>query len=222
MGSTIDGRIIAEHWGKNYEKYGGLYEDCHNSFDSQAWMVGRVTMEKDFTEGRTPDLVKPKQPISRTHYVGDPTASSFAIAVDPSGKLGWDDNEIDADHVIEILTESVSDEYLQHLRDKNISYVFAGKEAIDLKYALEQLHSIFKIKTLILEGGGHINGSLLSNGLIDEVSILVFSLADGTSGTPTTFEICRQLERDAAIELKLHDVKKLAHDVIWLRYKTSS
>lgn len=220
MGSTIDGRIIAEHWGKNYDKFGNLYEECHNSFESQAWMVGRVTMEKDFTEGRTPDLTKTKEPIPRTHYIGDTNASYFAIAVDPSGKLGWDDNEIDGDHVIEILTESVRDEYLQHLRDKKVSYVFGGKHKIDFKLALEQLHSIFGIKTLMLEGGGHINGSLLSAGVVDELSLLILPLADGSTGTPTTFEVGEEFRKKTAYELKLHDIKKLEHDVIWLRYKT--
>ena len=36
----------------------------------------------------------------------------------------------------------------------------------------------------MLEGGDHINGSLLSAGLIDEISIFALPLADGTAGTP--------------------------------------
>lgn len=222
MGSTIDGRIIAEHWGDNLEKYSRLYEECHNSFRSQAWMVGRVTMEKDFTEGRTPDLRKTGEPIFRKHYIGDANASSFAIAVDPSGKLGWDDNEIDGDHVVEILTESVSDEYLQHLQDKNVSYLFAGKNEIDFGIALEQLHVLFGIETLMLEGGGHINGSLLSAGLIDEISLLVLPLADGKSQTPTIFEITDYISNKEATSLHLAEVKKLEHDVVWLRYTIKS
>ena len=222
MGSTIDGRIIAEHWGNSREQFGKLYEDCHNSYKSQAWMVGRVTMEKDFTEGRKPQLGKQSVKISRTHYVGDPSASSFAIAVDPSGKLGWNSNEIDGDHVIEILTESVSDEYLQHLQDNEVSYVFAGKDQIDFRIALEQLYSIFKIETLMLEGGGHINGSLLSAGLIDEVSILILPLADGMVNTPTTFELTGDTLRAKATRLRLADVAKLDHDVVWLKYSVTN
>lgn len=218
MGSTVDGRIIAEHWGDNSENYGAVYEECHNSFDSQAWMVGRVTMEKIFTEGRKPEFIKPKQPISRILYVGDPKASSFAIAVDPSGKLGWDENEIDGDHVIEILAEKVSDEYLQYLQDKKISYIFAGREIIDFKSALDQLFEGFGIKTLMLEGGGHINGSLLNAGLIDEISLLLLPLADGMPRTPTTFEVSDYLPKKGASTLQLTDVKKLKHDVVWLRY----
>jgi hypothetical protein len=74
MGSTVDGRIIGENWGKNLEKYGELYEQCHDTFDSQAWMVGRVTMEKDFTEGRQPLLSKSTNPIDRNPFFGDKKA----------------------------------------------------------------------------------------------------------------------------------------------------
>lgn len=219
MGSTVDGRIIVENWGDNWEKYGALYEECHDSFNSQAWMVGRVTMEKDFTEGKKPEPVKPKQPIQRKPFIGDPEATSYAVAVDAKGKLGWDQNEIDGDHVIEILSDSVSDDYLQYLQNKRISYIFAGKEHLDFASALRQLAEHFKIKTLMLEGGGSINGSLLNAGLIDELSLLILPMADGTINAPTTFEVADYLPKKQSQPLKLVDVQKLAHDVLWLKYK---
>lgn len=219
MGATVDGRIIGEHWGGNLDKYGNLYEQCHDSFESQAWMVGRVTMEKDFTEGRQPVLQTSKKPIYRKSYIGDKRATSFAVTVDAKGKLGWDSNEIDGDHVIEILSESVSDGYLQYLQSINVSYIFAGKNDLDLKLALEQLHGLFGIKTLMLEGGGNINGSLLHAGIIDELSLLVLPIADGTPGTPTIFEIRKPLKGKTATALKLIGVEKLEYDVLWLRYK---
>jgi riboflavin biosynthesis pyrimidine reductase len=185
-------------------------------------MVGRVTMEKDFTEGRQPLLSKSTNPIDRNPFFGDKKAQSFAIAVDAKGKLGWNTNDIDGDHVIEILSESVSDAYLLYLQNSKVSYIFAGKEDLDFKVALEQLYELFGIKTLMLEGGGRINGSLLNAGLIDELSLLVLPLADGTAGTPTAFEVGNYLPKEPARELKLIDVQKLQHDVLWLRYKLNS
>src|SRR6218665_2735028 len=140
MGTTVDGKIIPEHWGEYRDRFGAVYEQCHDSFDSEAWMVGRVTMEKDFTEGTQPVLEAVLQPIGREPFIGDAHAKSFAIAVDAGGKLGWNENEIDGDHLIEILSESVSDSYLQYLQRRKISYLFAGKEVLDFKLALEQLH----------------------------------------------------------------------------------
>ncbi len=221
MASSVDGRIIGKDWGSNLKLYSKLYEKCHNSFDSQAWMVGRVTMEKDFTEGKQPEPVKPSKQIAREPFVGDTSATSFAIAVDAKGKLGWDENEIDGDHVIEILSESVSDGYLQYLQNKKVSYLFAGKEDLDFAKAVSQLYDVFRIRTLMLEGGGNINGSLLNAGLIDELSLLIIPIADGTPGNATTFEVADYLSKKGARQLKLIDVTKLEHDVIWLRYKTS-
>lgn len=219
MGSTVDGRIIGEHWGENLDNYGALYEQCHNTFESQAWMVGRVTMEKDFTEGKQPVLETLKKPVNREPFIGDKNATSFAIAVDAKGKLGWESNEIDGDHIIEILSESVSDAYLQYLQSIQVSYIFAGKNDLDFKAALEQLHKLFGIKTLMLEGGGNINGSLLNAGLIDELSVLVLPIADGTPGTPTIFEVAKRPGDKSARTMKLMDAKKLDHDVVWLTYK---
>ena len=219
MGATIDGRIIGENWGQNSDRFGSVYEYCHDTFNAEAWMVGRVTMEKDFTGGKKSELVKTSKLIKREAFVGNKEAKSFAIAVDPHGKLGWDENEIDGDHVIEILSESVSDEYLQYLQAKNVSYIFAGQGNIDFSLAFNQLHDLFKIKTLMLEGGGNINGSILNAGLIDEVSLLVLPIADGTPNTPTIFDVREYLPKTPARQLKLLDVKKLEHDVIWLRYK---
>lgn len=219
MASTVDGRIIAQNWGTDLSKYFKAYEKCHNSFDSQAWMVGRVTMEKDFTDGRHPDLVPATRKIRRSAFIGDRDATSYAIALDAGGKLGWTENEIDGDHIVEILTEAVSDDYLQYLQDRSISYIFAGRKNVNFATALEQLHKLFGIRTLMLEGGGHINGSLLNAGLIDELSLLILPLADGTAKTPTTFEVGDYLPSKPASPMKLIHVERLQHDILWLRYK---
>jgi riboflavin biosynthesis pyrimidine reductase len=219
MMSTVDGRIITANWGSSTRNFTPLYEQCHNSFNSEAWMCGRVTMEKDFSKGEKPVLTKPANPIAREAFIGDKSAESFAIAVDAHGKLGWKDNEISGDHIIVVLTEQVGDEYLNYLQQKNISYIFAGKTEVDFKKALLQLETLFPINTIMLEGGGHLNGSMLKQGLINELSLLILPLADGTLKTPTTFEVGEAVGDYTATPLKLINIEKLEHDVIWLRYK---
>lgn len=219
MGSTVDGRIIGERWGENSTRYGSLYEQCHNTYNSQAWMVGRVTMEKDFAQGRKPELLMSENPISRKPFFGDKNATSYAIVADPHGKLGWDENQINGDHVVEILSELVSDEYLNYLQNKNISYIFAGKENLDFAVAIQQLHDLFGVKTLMLEGGGNINGSLFKAGLIDEISLLLLPIVDGTANSPTVFDIIESPAGNSIKKLNLIDVFKMEHDVLWLKYK---
>ena len=45
------------------------------------------------------------------------------------------------------------------LREKEISFVVSGASSVDLVKAAELLAKHFGIRTLLLEGGGHINGA---------------------------------------------------------------
>lgn len=71
----------------------------------------------------------------------------------------------------------------------------------------------------MLEGGGHINGSILNEGLIDELSLLIVPVADGSPKTPTTFEVSEFLQKKPAKQLRLLAVEQLEHDVLWLKYE---
>jgi riboflavin biosynthesis pyrimidine reductase len=144
---------------------------------------------------------------------------SFAFAVDPKGRLAWESNDIDGDHVVTILSERVSDEYLAFLRGRGVSYLLAGAHEVDLCLALEKIHARFGVRTLMLEGGGKINGGLLQAGLIDEVSVLVAPVVDGREGTPALFDINARgvLPRRLALET----VERRGDDMLWLRYRVA-
>ncbi len=220
MLTTLDGKIITEHWrnepwGNDYDS---LFEKYHKTFNAEAWILGRVSLEKDFSGGLQPEPIEPEQPIKREPFIGDPDAKSFAIAVDRHGKLGWDSNEIDGDHIVELLTEQVSDAYLNYLQKRKISYLFAGNEELDFKIALEQLANLFPIKTLMLEGGGHLNGSFLNEGMIDELSLLLIPVADGTAQTTSLFEVNKDQLKNPASLFKLKDVKQVEAGTLWMRY----
>jgi riboflavin biosynthesis pyrimidine reductase len=154
--------------------------------------------------------------------VGDRQAETFAVAFDTKGKLGWQSNKIEGDHIIAVLTEDVSDEYLYYLQRKSISYIFAGVGKADLKQAMAQLAELFSIEKIMLEGGGSLNDSFLADGLIDEISLLLLPIADGTPNTQTVFEASRRLSENHATRLHLKEVRQLEDDVLWLRYKISS
>lgn len=221
MMSSVDGKILSSNWQDDdiYDTFAGYFEQYHATFTSQAWMCGRITMERDFTGGVQPAPQAPPQPLAREPFIGNKDATSFAVAVDARGKLGWDSNETGGDHIIEVLTEQVSDDYLYYLQQKQISYLFAGKTEVDFAAVLEQLAALFPIETLMLEGGGHLNGSLLNAGLIDELSLLVLPLADGTPKSPTTFEVSEYLTKGPATRLRLTQVQPLDNDVVWLKYR---
>lgn len=216
MMCSVDGRIITENWKKLIKT--DAYEQVHKKFDSDAWMCGRVTMELDFADDADTDLDKFDGRIPREDHVADTKATSFAVAVDKDGKLRWKNADIDGDHLIEVLTENVPDTFLNYLQQKGISYIFAGKKEVDFELALKKLHKLFSIKKLMLEGGGHLNGSMLAAGLIDEVSILHIPIADGTAGAATVFEKSDKAGVSPK-KLKLLEHKLLDNDILWLHYK---
>lgn len=211
---SIDGRIVVDDW-PNPKALSKAYESTAETLNGDAWIIGRISMEPYAGKARVPKR-KSTARIPRTDFIAKRDAESYAIAIDPSGKLTWKSNAIDEEHVITILTERVSDDYLAFLQAKGVSYLFGGRTKIDLALVLEKLASEFRIKRLLLEGGGKINGSFLAANLIDELSILIGPVADGSIGTPALFDV---EGRSTARALKLLSIEKLKGDVVWLRYK---
>jgi riboflavin biosynthesis pyrimidine reductase len=125
---------------------------------------------------------------------------------------------VTTEQVIEVLTEKASGAYLQHLRSKNVSYIFGGKKELDLALVLEKLNKLFGIKKIRIDGGGHVNGSFLKAGLIDEFSLILAPIADGTIGAPTVFEAEEGYGKRKATWFALKSVKRIYKDFLWLRY----
>jgi 2,5-diamino-6-(ribosylamino)-4(3H)-pyrimidinone 5'-phosphate reductase len=216
MTTSVDGKIKPRLWPKKTNIH-SLYEQCHKKLKGDGWIIGRTSME-GYSSKKIKTLPNPDKSIGKKDFIGDENASSFAIVVDQSGRCRWDSNSITGDHIIEILTEKVSIAYLTHLRERRVSYIFAGKAKVDLRTALRKLKKLFGIERLLLEGGGIINGSFLADGLIDEVSQLIMPLVDGSINTPTIFDVEVGYTRRKASHLKLKAFKRLPGDVVWLRF----
>ena len=217
MATSIDGRIVTDRWPDN-AAVRREYEQIHNSYEADAWMCGRITMEPFAGAARSDADVKREYlgPPREDHIAPDPH-DSFAVAIDPRGRLAWHKNDIDGDHVTAVLSERVSNEYLDFLRDRGLSYIISGKRDIDLAVALEKLGAGFGIRTLMLEGGGRINGGMLAAGLIDELSVLVSPVADGRLGTPNLFDV--EADHITPRRLLLEAVERRADNFLWLRYR---
>jgi len=215
---SLDGRIASSRWKLSPEGR-AEYEATAAVYQANAWMCGRITMAA-FARGTAPAPGSDAYAIPKTDYIAPQPLTSYAVAIDPSGKLYWASSDIGGDHIITVLTKKVSSTYLAHLQSRQISYLFAGRERIDLPTVLEKLATRFQIKTLILEGGGKINGTMLRAGLIDELSLLVAPVADGSSGTPALFDTLDSRTPDAAsVRWRLHTLERRADDIVWLRYR---
>lgn len=229
MLTSLDGKVIGDFLKTERASYfSDEYEKIHNRYGCKAWICGRVTMEEHFTFGHKLDLKQDHiSTIPRTDYIANKDAKSYAVAVDPSGKLGWTENSIkpwnenrSEDHIIEVLTEKVTDAYLAYLKNLGISYIFGGKDRLNFTVVVEKLKNLFSIDELMLEGGGFLNGSFLNEGLIDELSLVLVPIADGASNSVTLFETSSFLTNLHPVNFFLKEVEKLNDGGLWLKYVT--
>lgn len=227
MVTSLDGKVTGDFLGKI--AYSRLIEDyykIHREYGADGFLCGRVTMEGSFPQPPAP-LAKYGGPaIVREDYVAE-KAAFYAVAIDPRGKLWWGSRAIaDTDegyngaHIIEVLTESVSDAFLAHLRDKGISYLFGGETVLNLPLVAQKLKELFGIETLLLEGGGVVNGSFLQGGLIDEISLVAVPAAEPSEQAAPLFQTGKyQIGDTAAASFRLKEAKRLNDNGLWLIYQ---
>jgi 2,5-diamino-6-(ribosylamino)-4(3H)-pyrimidinone 5'-phosphate reductase len=215
MASSVDGKIDGSALRKVMPP--GEYEALHLKLGGDAWICGRTTMQQHFA-AKEPFVSATNRPTGpQLPYVAQ-HAESYAISVDTNGKLRWSSNDLDGDHLICVVSERAPSDYLDMLRKKKISYVVSGAPSVDLTQAVKLLGEHFGIRTLLLEGGGHINGGFLEAGLVDEVSLLLLAGIDGRYDIPAVFDGIAD-SKHAAVPLKLKSVEQRKSDTLWIRYE---
>lgn len=194
-------------------------------YKHQGWLSGRITTDDNFTFYEKPELDK-NSPIVPP---GDFIAKKFTmyyVSIDPSGKLGWKSDTLTyidtTAHIIEVLTEKVSNDYKAFLRKLGISYIIAGKDTLDYEIVMKKLKTLFGIKMLMLGGGGILNWSFIQAGMCDEISIVIAPVADGSCKTPTLFTTKDGLTEDKPVSFQLKNVEIKDGGSVWLRYLVST
>ncbi|MDD1750751.1 MAG: RibD family protein [Methanothrix sp.] len=138
---------------------------------------------------------------------------------------------------VALCSQSTPQEYLDYLKERHIDYIIAGQDHVDLRAALQELHSRYGVKVVRVDAGGTLNGQLLRQGLVSEVSLLLYpSLVGGerqssifrapdlqdiaaTAATASTAATDLLTGPEDVISLKLMQMERLKGDVIWLRYE---
>ena len=223
MGSSIDGRLHPSRFtspaeGISRDVLRGHYERIHDRFAADGWIVGRRTMSEIAKGAERP--MKDAAKVARKAHMAARNGRKLAIAIDPSGRVHYGKDNIGGDHVVAVLGEEVSDAYLAELREDGVSYVFAGPRGDDLPSAMEEIASLFDVKTLLLEGGGKINGAFLKHKLIDEFSTLIHPAVDGVAGAQSIVDYDgAEGDRPGAEQsLRLTHCETLEGGMVWLRH----
>lgn len=180
---SLDGKIDGDYM----ERIASL--EVGESYDSLIYKIGdsmaggSSTAAMYFANAKIDYSKYDGQSVDREDFIPETTYKHYQFIFDRFGKCHWSKNMLTYANtrmnVVEVLTKKVSDAFLLDLRKKNIPYIFAGDEDMDLSLALEKIGNAFGVKNLVLTGGAIINGEFIKRNLVDELSLTMAPYIDG-------------------------------------------
>jgi 2,5-diamino-6-(ribosylamino)-4(3H)-pyrimidinone 5'-phosphate reductase len=119
--------------------------------------------------------------------------------------------------VVSLCSEATPKEHLEYLEREGVDHIIAGKDRVDLRFALLEMNRRFKVKKVRIDSGGKLAGVMVREGLIDELSLLVSPfLVGGLSHN--IFVDPEKMSLNEPQPLELIEVKTLDNGLVWLRY----
>ena len=197
MLQSIDGKIAGGFFReKQTLELAKIYSDISKDYNGDAIIYGTTTAQEMFSSSKTEPVLN-QNPIQKIDYIYKDDKKKWIVVIDPQGQISFDQSvyqnpRLKDKNLIVILTENISSQYLETLKSLNISYLFTGKDEIDLRLALEKLYDLFSIKKLLLQGGGITNTYFIKEDLMDELSLVVSPVVSGEEKQPNIFKDCHE------------------------------
>ncbi|WP_341991935.1 RibD family protein [Azorhizobium sp. AG788] len=218
METSLDGRLHPSRFTASPQggraDWGRLYEQVHGTLKADAWLVGRITMA-EMAKG-VPHPPATVGAVARPLHVAA-RAESYAIALDPSGKVHFKGSSVGGDHAIALLGRDAPDSHLAELAADGVSYIVAEGAEIDLAAMLGILGREFGIKRLAVEGGARANGAFFAAGLVDEFSVLIAPALDARPGSEAIVDAGPD-GLAGKVTLSFLSSETLDHGIVHLRY----
>jgi len=120
--------------------------------------------------------------------------------------------------VVVFCTDSSPADYLSRLATEGIEHIVTGGDRVDLSAALEELNLRWSVATVRVDSGGTLNGALLRQGLVDEVSVLIEPVLVGGETPASIFRAPETESEGAVIPLQLDRVEQLRGDIVRVVY----
>jgi 5-amino-6-(5-phosphoribosylamino)uracil reductase len=221
--SSVDGRLLPGRWtapfdGTNPLELFTVYAFIGKQLCTDAWMFGKATTREAFRER----FMSNGEPVGRGGkvFVGNRTSSRLFITIDPDADILFTSNHLRGDNILTVLGKNATTDYLAALEEKGISYLVVD-DIRNLRDILTLINQYFNIASISLQGGGIIDGAMLAQGLINELSLVIYPGIDGLTTSPSIFEYLGHSEERPADgqTLELLSVEQKPHGIVWLRYK---
>ena len=225
INSSVDGRLVADRWtlpfdGKDKDDVLNVYTEIKDGYSADAWILGRNSVQKHFFPETFDNGTFTPVTVPQIH-IGHRDSKRSLVVFDSKGLIRYTDDKVYGENNITEMRENVSEEYMDHLLQAGISYLFAGVDGHDYKKALHTLYDEFAMHLVLLDGGGLLNGLFLKKQLIDELSLVIYPGIDALSGISSIYEYKgKDCEYPAyGQSLELMDMKQCRDGVVWLKYK---
>lgn len=219
MITSLDGRLHPSGWTKSPDgtrsDWSDAYEQVHEALDGDAWLVGRVTMAEISKAEPHPPVEIGK--VERPSHFATRDTDSYAIALDPAGKLHFKGGTLGDDAIVVLLGSDVTEQHLAELTSDGVSYLISETPEIDLATMLDALGRELGIRRLLLEGGAKINGAFFAAGLVDELSIVLCPALDGRPDSAGIVD-AGMTGLAGKAELSLISCEPAGHGSLHLRY----
>ena len=219
---SVDGNIDGEFFTlpelrSAYQAFARIREE----YSCDVIISGAATAAEIYTDGFVDQLPDTQEIYPRIDWQAA-KEDKYAVVIDGEGTVHWESGMVnrrgETMHVIAVLQENVSDNYIAHLRNAGVSYIFAGKDRLDLPLAVQKLKAQFGIEAMLLSGGGIVDMAFLQAGLIDEISLVIPPIIDGGLNLASAFDDSSFAGQHSPVALRLIDVQRIEGDGLWLRY----
>lgn len=221
--SSVDGRLLPGRWtapfdGTNPSELFKEYAAIGKSLGTDAWMFGKTTTREAFPY----KFMSKGEPIGHGGkvFVGNRDSSRLFITIDPVADIFFTSNRLRGDNILVVLGLNATNDYLAALEDKGVSYIIAD-DISNLREVFKLIREHFKIESISLQGGGIIDGAMLAQGLINELSLVIYPGIDGLTTSPSIFEYLGHSEERPAEgqALELISMEQMPHGIVRLLYK---
>lgn len=224
--SSVDGRLLPGRWtapfdGTSPSELFNEYATIGKDLGTDAWMFGKSTAREAF-----PDKFTAKgKPIGKVGksgkvFIGFRTSSRLFITIDPDADILFTSDRLRGDNILVILGINATTDYLSALEEKGVSYIVVD-DVCNLRKVFTLIKHYFNVETISLQGGGIIDGAMLAQGLINELSLVIYPGIDGLSTAPSIFEYLGHSDEHPAEgqALELISLEQMPHGIVWLRYR---
>ena len=191
-------------------------------YQADAIIYGAVTMRM-FAAGNWCGSQKEPAAMECADHRSEAQAEKYYVVIDPEGTVAYDSPYIDVrgrgkHGVIHAVTAKTSGAYLEYLRNCGISYIFCGTDRFDPAVMMRKIYQLFGVRKAILSGGAYADWTMLSEGLVDELTLMFSPVADGNPTAHSVFMRSEGMEAKS-VGMELAGIERTDGDAFFVTYR---